>query len=299
MLVSVCMCTYKRIHLYKTLDSINELVLPKNITLEVIVVDNDAERSAEKIVSDTRNGFKYQIKYISQPYKNISVARNEYLKAAKGEYIASIDDDEIADKFWLSNLLTTVDTYEADIVVGQVIPTYPPETPKWIIDGKWFERERYRTGTVLTSGGAGCALIKASVLSETNYNFSLSFGLTGGEDAELFYRIHSRGYKIVYCKESFVTEEVERNRLNLNYLLKRAFRVGQTFSRYRYSKPGVSLKKLDYIARLFFKCSIFAFCFALYYFFYREKSLKYRMRLYGGMGKLSYFFSGRNIELYK
>ena len=298
MLVSVCMCTYKRIHLYKTLKSINDLVLPVNITLEVIVVDNDEECSAEKIVADSKKGFKYPIKYISQPYKNISVARNEYLKAANGEYIASIDDDEVADKFWLNNLLQAAEKFDASIVFGKIESIYPNGSPKWIKEGAFFDREIKVTGSHVTSGGTGCTLTHRQALISTGYSFDAEYGRTGGEDADLFYRLYNKGFKLITCREAIVSELVEDNRLNSEYLVNRAIRVGQTYSRYRYGKKVKDIIKIKFVMKTIMKILV-CFLFTLLSLPLGKKYFyKHFLKALTNYGKLSYFLNTNEIKLY-
>lgn len=298
MLVSVCMCTYKRIHLYKTLKSINDLALPENITLEVIVVDNDAERSAEKIVADSQKGFKYPIKYISQPYKNISAARNEYLNAANGEYIASIDDDEVADKFWLMHLLAAADKHDASVVFGRINSIYVKSCPEWILDGGYFDRAQYETGTKVSSGGTGCTLTRRSALIETGFTFDLEYGSTGGEDADLFYRLYKQNYKLIICNEAFVSEEVEIERLNAKFLIKKAIRIGQTFSRYRYGGNITSKEKGIFILKSCLKVVILFTAFIINLPLGKKSYFKPLLKMLDNIGKVSYFFNLKNVELY-
>ncbi len=298
MLVSVCMCTYKRIHLYKTLKSINDLALPENITLEVIVVDNDEERSAEKIVADSKKSFKYPIKYISQPYKNISVARNEYLKAANGEYIASIDDDEVADKFWLMHLLAAAEKHNASVVFGRINSIYVKSCPEWISDGGYFDRIQYETGIKVSSGGTGCTLTQRSALIESGFTFDLEYGSTGGEDADLFYRLYKQNYKLIFCNEAFVSEEVEIERLNEKFLIKKAIRIGQTFSRYRFGN-NISLKdKSIFIIKSILKIVIFSTVFIIKLPFGKKIYFKPLLKMLDNFGKVSYFFDLKKVELY-
>ena len=82
MLISICLCTYKRAHLIKTLESINALTIPDNTEIEVIVIDNDEGKYAESIVFEKSHNYRHRLTYINQPIKNISIARNEYLKAS-------------------------------------------------------------------------------------------------------------------------------------------------------------------------------------------------------------------------
>lgn len=300
MLISICLCTYKRAHLIKTLESINALTIPDNTEIEVIVIDNDEGKYAESIVFGKSDNYRHRLTYINQPIKNISIARNEYLKAAKGEYIASLDDDEIVDKEWLVNLLNTAVKYKASVVFGQVKPIYPNHTPNWIVQGRFFDRKVRETGTEVSSGGAGCTLIRKEALLKTGYTFDAKFGKTGGEDSDLFYRLHKKGFKLVYCKEAFVSEEVEPERLNCKYLFKRAIRIGQTFSRYRFTLIGFTVSKCLYISKAILKMFIYAFLSVCALPFGKATYITYVLKMLDNFGKC-YFFATNDdlVELYK
>lgn len=297
MLVSVCMCTYKRAHLSKTLESVANLVLPLNVAVEVIVVDNDELKSGLTIVSKSQTNYPHKLIYCYEPMKNISAARNAYLTEAKGEWIASLDDDEVADQYWLQHLLNAANEFNADVVFGKVKSLYPKGAPSWIIEGGFFERKLGETGTQVSSGGAGSTLIKGSVLAETNYKFDLSFGLTGGEDAQLFYRLYSKGFKLVVCREAFISELVEQNRLNSKYLLKRAYRIGQTYSRYRYTDVSFT-RKLLFVIKTTLKLNFYIFKTILTFNFSKVVWFRLLINALDSLGKISFFCSKFKVELY-
>src|SRR5438034_6155244 len=123
MIFSVCIATYKRPTLLEqTLASILAQVLPHDIIIETIVVDNDPERSAAGIVEKHHDTDSISFKYFSQPIKNISLTRNMAVHNASGTYLVLIDDDEVASPRWIATLLKAADKYGADGVFG---PFYP------------------------------------------------------------------------------------------------------------------------------------------------------------------------------
>ena len=89
--VSVIVPTYNRPHsLPVTLDSIAKQTFRD---FEVIVI-NDAGNSAADIIRDFSN--KFCINYIEhETNKGLSAARNTGIRAARGKYIAYLDDDDI------------------------------------------------------------------------------------------------------------------------------------------------------------------------------------------------------------
>ncbi|WP_448215740.1 glycosyltransferase family 2 protein [Endozoicomonas sp. 2B-B] len=298
MLISICLCTYKRQHLINTLRSINELELPRDLKVEIIIVDNDENKMAKPIVEKFEKETEKKVIYLNEPEKNISIARNAYLEQASGVYIASIDDDELADKKWLISLINTAENYHADIVFGKVVSLYPENTSPWLIEGGFFKRKEYATGHKITSGGAGCTLIKRVVLKNGKYKFDKSYGLTGGEDAELFNRLYINGANLVYCREAIVYEKIESERLNLNYLIKRAFRIGQTFSSYRFIKFS-TLQKTNYIAKELIKLFVFSTMCLLTMPLGKVSWSKYLVKASDCYGKLSFLFTKKALQLYK
>ncbi len=103
MLCSICIATFKR---PKLLDKLLESLVTQNIrsdlNLEIIVVDNDNNKSAELILKNYIDQYNIIFKYLIEPIKNISLARNKGVANAKGEYILFIDDDEIASPNWIN-----------------------------------------------------------------------------------------------------------------------------------------------------------------------------------------------------
>lgn len=297
MLFSICMCTYKREHLRNTLESISNLVLPETSTVEVLVVDNDELKSAMKIVESLKNTYPFALRYFNEPRKNISIARNKYLKEAKGEWIASLDDDEIADKKWLLELFNSAVKFQADIVFGNVKPIYPRETPDWILEGGFFERKRSVTGTQVSSGGAGCTLMKSCLLKDTGFLFDEAYGLSGGEDAELYHRFYKEGYKLITCDEAWVNEEVEPNRMCIEFLVNRKIRVGSSFTKYRYQNKAFSKKALYFLKNTIF-LGIEALVMMLSYPLSKVHHYKWLLKSADRYGKLKYFFQKRLQDLY-
>ena len=87
------------------------------------------------------------LEYLTQPEQNIALTRNRALDHSQGELIAFIDDDESAPTGWLAALLTTMERYAADAVLGPVKGILPASAPHWIAKGRFFEPPVLPTGT--------------------------------------------------------------------------------------------------------------------------------------------------------
>lgn len=120
---SVCIATFKRPELLrKLIKTLFEQEKIADIILEIIIVDNDVEKSAKEIVAEFSDTSSITISYYEQPIQNISLTRNISFDKSSGQYLAVIDDDETADKYWIRNLIDTVIRFNADAVFGYVIP---------------------------------------------------------------------------------------------------------------------------------------------------------------------------------
>ena len=71
-------------------------------TFEVVLVDNDPAGSA---LAQLRAMADARITVIHEPHAGVANARNAGLRAARGDMIAFLDDDEIAPEAWLAELL--------------------------------------------------------------------------------------------------------------------------------------------------------------------------------------------------
>ena len=90
--------------------------------LEVLAVDNRPDRAAadvvEALTADPR------VRYLHEPRPGVSCARNAGVAAARGEYVALIDDDAEADRWWLHNLVAELAGGRVDCVTSLVLPAH-------------------------------------------------------------------------------------------------------------------------------------------------------------------------------
>lgn len=297
MLISICMCTYQRDHVVDTLKSIAALQLPKCVTLEVIVVDNDELGYAKQLVEDQAKVMDMPVYYRQESVKNIALARNRSIENTKGEWLAFIDDDEVADPHWLAQLLATAQTYQADAVFGRVKSTYAQHTPRWIIESGVFDRPAVSNGEQVTSGATNSTLVSQAAIQKYQLKFDSEYGLTGGEDADFFYRLYQHGGKLVCSNDAFVSEEIANNRLNINYLLSRTFRIGETYTRYRIQQTSFT-NKLSYFGDTLIKLIILLFIVLIKLPFGQSKYAKPLLQLVDKSGKIKALFTTKNVTLY-
>lgn len=226
--VAICVATFRRPDgLRRLLESLDALALTRHSArLEVVVVDNDPNASGLRAVGGFEDGLDVLVRAVHEQRPGIPQARNAAIAAAEdADFLAFVDDDEIVDPGWLDELLHVADAYDADVVVGPVIPELPTETPQWIVRGGFFERPRFPTGTSRPYAATNNVLVDAAVFVEVG-GFDHRLALTGGSDRELFDRVVAAGFTIVWADDAIVREIVPRERLNARWLLRRSYRLG-------------------------------------------------------------------------
>ena len=233
--ISVCVCTYNRPHLLeRLLAGLSNQVTRGRFWYSVVVVDNDRLQSARITVSTIAEKAPVDITYVSEPEKNISLARNRAVQNAMGNYLAFIDDDEFPGEDWLLNLYNTCQMSNADGVLGPVLPHYEVEPPEWVVKGRLHSRNEFKTGTILRNSKdtrTGNVLLAMMIFDKMQDPFDLQFGRTGGEDTEFFRRMMGEGRVFAWCNEAPVYENVPPERMKRSYLLRRALLRGTVTGR--------------------------------------------------------------------
>jgi succinoglycan biosynthesis protein ExoM len=228
--VDVAVCTYRRASLEATLRSLAAQVLPPTARMRVIIADNDEAPSAQGLVERVMSELALDFAYVHAPARNISVARNACLATARAPLLAFIDDDEEACATWLRDLILRLGESDADVVFGPVRAIYQDDAPRWVreVDLHSFGPVR-RPGRGIETGYTSNVLLRRDRLGDLEFDPEL--GRSGGEDTIFFHQLNARGAKLEFAPTAVVTELVRPPRAQLNWLLKRSFRTGQTYAR--------------------------------------------------------------------
>ncbi|MCW2742166.1 MAG: hypothetical protein JWR45_2588 [Blastococcus sp.] len=191
---------------------------------DVLVVDNDADRSAAPVVG----GFAdLGVRYAAEPTPGIAAVRNRALDEAAGSrLLAFIDDDERPREKWLDHLLGTWEATGAAAVSGRVLAEYAGPLDPWLEAGQFFVRRSLPTGTDIDIAATGNLLLDLDQIRATGTRFATTLGLGGGEDT-LFSRTLARaGRRMVWCDEAEIVDQVPLERMNRAWVLTRAWSHG-------------------------------------------------------------------------
>jgi len=228
--IRIMVITYKRpAGLGRLLDALaRQQFDDEKIAVDCLVVDNDAAGSSKREVDSKRGELPFPIHYAIEPQQGIPVARNRALAESNAfEWVIFVDDDERPDPQWLDYLVATQKKEKPDAVAGPVVPSFDDSVPPWIIDGRFFNRQRYRTGTRLEHAFTGNILFRHPECVGPKLHFDETM-TGGGSDREFFSRYTEAGAVVVWCDEAVVHEDIPRERATVAWLVKRMRRVGLT-----------------------------------------------------------------------
>ena len=196
----------------------------------VVVVDNDPDASAEEAITTLSLP---EVTYRHEAAQGIAHGRNRVLDEANGAHLlAFLDDDERPCEGWLTELMATYRVERSAGVAGVVIPAPGLVDDPWIEAGGFFVRQRHATGQQLPAAGTANLLLDLRQVDALGgIRFDVDFGMTGGSDTMFTRALIRRGGRIVWCDESQVVDHIRVDRVTRAWVLQRAFRAGNSWSR--------------------------------------------------------------------
>ncbi|MEL6681958.1 MAG: glycosyltransferase family 2 protein [Pseudomonadota bacterium] len=239
--LEICVCTYRRPQLAKTLTSLLALDRPSGYDLSILVVDNDDHPSAADMVEAMAAEALIPLRYVHCPQGNISIARNGALGHSAARFVAFIDDDEVAPSDWLVHLTRQMENSGSDVVLGPVEAEYTEDAPAWMRRTRIHATMPVWVDDKIITGYTCNVLIDRHSSALRNRLFDLSLGQTGGEDTAFFANAVADGGSISFSPDALLFETIPPDRVSFRWLLRRRFRMGQTHGRL-VAEKGASLR---------------------------------------------------------
>jgi succinoglycan biosynthesis protein ExoM len=244
--VAVVVCTSGRPRmLARCLASLATQDKPNELYMRIIVVSNGPDQEeTHAVVENFKARAPFPLTYIKLAERNISRARNAGMfKADKlaADWVAFIDDDEIADPAWIANLMAP-EWLQYDVVQGANIYEYPTPRPFWVVEKSLDTSDE---GLARRTAAAGNVRFSLRLLRERGLVFDERWGLTGGEDNDFFSRAYRAGYSIRQTYKAITREPVHAERLTYFGQVYRAYWCAASDVR----RLGIE-KNSDLVARL-------------------------------------------------
>jgi len=196
-LVLIAVCTRRRPQmLAKCLMSLLEQYVPlPNVQLQILVVENDDVAKVKQQSLALNGASPFPLHYVQESNQGLSHARNRALSEALARgagWLAFIDDDEVAEPQWISELYRVAQALQADVVRGPVKYHYPPED-NWAHLRDTGRKTPLLEGTRIAEGATNNILFSRRLFAKEgmNLHFDLRLNFTGGEDKLFFLEAHT------------------------------------------------------------------------------------------------------------
>jgi len=130
---SIVIATYNRAaDLRDTLASL--AALTPDGPWEAIVVDNNSTDDTRAVVAAAAASFPVELRYLFEARQGRSPALNAGILAARGDIIATTDDDVRVPADWLNRAAESLERLGCDYVGGRVLPIWGGPRPAWLPD---------------------------------------------------------------------------------------------------------------------------------------------------------------------
>jgi GT2 family glycosyltransferase len=205
--ITVIICTYNRSRgLRRTLESLEEMSVPLQITWELIVVDNNSTDETRDVVEEFRTKETLPVRYVFEPKQGLSHARNAGVSAASGNILAFTDDDCVVAPDWLNAIRREFESDAGLAGIGGRVELYNPNDAPVTIR-PFRERIPFESPSQLFNMIVGCNMaFKREVFDKTGV-FDPSFGSGTrmvADDVDFVYRAFRAGFKLVFTPAPLV-----------------------------------------------------------------------------------------------
>lgn len=230
--VSIIIPTYNREQMLSiTLNSFLELNYPKE-NYEIVIANNNSTDNTQKVIDEYCCKYSF-IKTIFVKQQGVHYARNTAAKIAKGDVLYFTDDDMIADKNLLNELIKVFQFDEKiGMATGLILPKFEQIPPVWVeknlING-WLSLtpKDKKESLIISENDVGVwschQAIKREVFFQSGgFNPENTAGIWIGDgETGLNIKIKELGYKFAYTNKSIIYHIIPPERTTKEYIIKR------------------------------------------------------------------------------
>ena len=238
MLVSIIIPSYKIDNYRNLIDAIDSLIAQSYQEIEVIVVVHTSKRLYDEVAAVYDSQSKVHLIF-NEASLGAYAARNIGIKAAQGDILAFIDDDAVADREWVVNLVDTYQKFNALAVGGKILPMWLGDKPDhfpqelyWLVGVTHRGFAEDEVVEVRNAFGPNMSFKKEVFEKVGVFNENLGFAKQGTSyiqagEAEFSLRMTSKfGAGVIYNPKAVVCHKIPVSKAGLKLLLKRSFYQG-------------------------------------------------------------------------
>lgn len=238
--VDIAVCTWNRASLLaRTLESFSKLIVPDEITIQFLIVDNNSEDETEKVIRDfceLQTGSGRSVVSLKEPKQGHTFSRNCAVGHAESDLMVWTDDDVTVEQHWVAKYVDAANLAPDTIFWGAEIAPEFENKPKWIgenweiLKGCFAVREfegELELGENRLPYGANFA-IRTSVQKEFLYDQELGRRgdeVLGEDELDLFRRLLKAGYRGNWVPVNSVRHFIPKERSTEEYVYE--YFVGQ------------------------------------------------------------------------
>lgn len=221
--ISLIICTRNRVDgLARALGHVSTLVCASD--WELILVDNGSTDDTAKLIADYAAAAAFPVRYVHQPVKGLSNARNAGVAVAQGSIIAFTDDDCYVQPDFLQAILDAFERMPTiGYVTGRIMLHDPSDFPQTINESMIplsFPAHSYVAPGAVK--GANMAFRREVLAQAGIFDPRLGAGavLDSGEDADMIVRVSRCGWAGAYDPAIVLAHHHGRKAGDIGSLLK-------------------------------------------------------------------------------
>ena len=252
--VTVVVCTRNRADgLRRALNSLARLDV-RGLRAEVLVVDNGSTDRTAAVVREVAAVSPIPVRRVFEPTPGVAIARQRGVRASGGDWIASFDDDQLAEPDWLRALFALVQETGARFVGGRVELDLPPAHRERdlapftrMLLGASVEMPDVRRYDRKTTPGAGNMMAHREVFERVG---PFDPALDRGEDTDFYMRAAAAGFVVWYTPHAVVRHCIPADRMGDGYLYRLCDVIGNGTAERDRERFGRAALPAVWLARL-------------------------------------------------
>ncbi|MFC6645185.1 glycosyltransferase family 2 protein [Granulicella cerasi] len=202
-----------------------------DVKIEMVIVDDQSTDNTAEMLAELAQHARFPMRLLRGEKRGVAAARNLAASNAAGTWLASFDDDEIAEPDWLVQLYRCALQHDADCVGGSTLLRLPAPH----IAAHYGTRARRLLGETLPGGST--RIYPQRQLPATNNalmrrEMFLSLGgyderfTEGGEDTDFFLRARNADFCLWLEPSAIAHHVIPERRTSIASIEQTAMRIG-------------------------------------------------------------------------
>ncbi|WP_171183626.1 glycosyltransferase [Alienimonas chondri] len=252
--VTVVVCTRNRADsLRRALQSLTKLD-HAGLRVDLLVVDNGSTDHTAAVVEEVAASSPIPVARVYEPTPGVATARQRGVLESRGDWIASFDDDQLAEPDWLCKLFALAQQKDVKFVGGRVRLHLPPAFENRdlapftrMLLGASVGMPAVRRYDLKTTPGAGNMMAHREVFERVG---PFDPTLDRGEDTDFYVRAADAGFQVWYTPEAVVHHCIPADRMNDAYLYRLCDIIGNGTAERDFERLGRVKLAAMWLARL-------------------------------------------------